>query len=409
MDASPAVGGTRAGRAMLEDETVALRRLASRTPRDVSVARPSVAVPLATATPGSLSWLPYAERLAAALDPAFLIRLCHLLEVEARWPRATRILLRLAAYAHAALVSDARPMVRVINGGYENKNCKNCSPLSLLSGDLLVELARRAQCDLALALTCRALRDAVHIAIARTRLRTAHQCADPSSTSPEARGVILRSAGGVTIRTSYESVVAGSRAYLRWAVYEAGYPKHAVCRVAAREGRLDTLQWARDHGLPWTIACEEAAAGAGRVEVLRWASERGELSLRTSALTEAMARTHARSLFRSLNVSEISDEVLAAAMEQLQAEAQQQMALQELELEQLLMHEQEELQEVEHALIQGHETLDANAPGLTAEDLLATAEAVAQAAAGNLPPAPAFNGGGIVSSGNGSAMEWVDW
>ena len=88
MDASPAVGGTRAGRAMLEDETVALRRLASRTPRDVSVARPSVAVPLATATPGSLSWLPYAERLAAALDPAFLIRLCHLIEVEARWPRA---------------------------------------------------------------------------------------------------------------------------------------------------------------------------------------------------------------------------------------------------------------------------------------------------------------------------------
>ena len=45
--------------------------------------------------------------------------------------------------------------------------------------------------------------------------------------------------------------------------------------LAARNGYLEVLQWARAHGCPWDeMVCKEAAANGHR-EVLEWARAQG--------------------------------------------------------------------------------------------------------------------------------------
>ena len=45
-----------------------------------------------------------------------------------------------------------------------------------------------------------------------------------------------------------------------------------ICQLAAREGHLRLLQWARERNHVWGQACEEAARG-GHLEVLKWARQ----------------------------------------------------------------------------------------------------------------------------------------
>ena len=51
--------------------------------------------------------------------------------------------------------------------------------------------------------------------------------------------------------------------------------KHPVSRVAAKNGHLDVLKWARTNGCPWNgCTCANAALG-GYLDVLRWARANG--------------------------------------------------------------------------------------------------------------------------------------
>mmetsp|Transcript_2875 Transcript_2875/g.9755 ORF Transcript_2875/g.9755 Transcript_2875/m.9755 type:complete len:296 (-) Transcript_2875:235-1122(-) len=48
-----------------------------------------------------------------------------------------------------------------------------------------------------------------------------------------------------------------------------------MCRLAARSGKLEVLQWARENGCPWDAdTCAEAALG-GHLELLKWARKNG--------------------------------------------------------------------------------------------------------------------------------------
>lgn len=47
-----------------------------------------------------------------------------------------------------------------------------------------------------------------------------------------------------------------------------------VCNVAAMDGHLKLIQWARQNGCPWDITCRNAALN-GHLEVLQWARQNG--------------------------------------------------------------------------------------------------------------------------------------
>ena len=48
-----------------------------------------------------------------------------------------------------------------------------------------------------------------------------------------------------------------------------------VCNYAAFSGRLDVLQWAREHGCPWSASTFANAAMYGSLEMLRRLRENG--------------------------------------------------------------------------------------------------------------------------------------
>ena len=48
-----------------------------------------------------------------------------------------------------------------------------------------------------------------------------------------------------------------------------------ICAVAAENGHLGALQWARRHQIPWDERTCAAAAKGGHSELLRWARENG--------------------------------------------------------------------------------------------------------------------------------------
>jgi len=64
---------------------------------------------------------------------------------------------------------------------------------------------------------------------------------------------------------------------LKW-VREYGCPWHSdVCVLAAREGNLEMLQWARaqPQPCPWDYRVCRVATICGHTEILHWAKENG--------------------------------------------------------------------------------------------------------------------------------------
>jgi hypothetical protein len=53
------------------------------------------------------------------------------------------------------------------------------------------------------------------------------------------------------------------------------FPKDDVCYIAARNGWLDLLKWARENGRPWYMSTCATAASNGNLEILKWARENG--------------------------------------------------------------------------------------------------------------------------------------
>ena len=68
---------------------------ASSAPAAITLARPAA---------GMLHWLPGARRLAALLEPRFVLRVAHVFEIDLRYPRLTSALAYVASCAHATLV-----------------------------------------------------------------------------------------------------------------------------------------------------------------------------------------------------------------------------------------------------------------------------------------------------------------
>ena len=54
-----------------------------------------------------------------------------------------------------------------------------------------------------------------------------------------------------------------------------GWEDYRTCSAAAREGHLDILKWARDHGCDWDSETCWFAAQGGHLDVLKWAREHG--------------------------------------------------------------------------------------------------------------------------------------
>ena len=113
-------------------------------------------------------------------------------------------------------------------------------PLLLLPTDGLRELFEHVECQLALKLTCRAVRAGA-----------------PAETE--------------TARAS----LMGSTALIQWAKDEAGLPwDERVTAAAARAGDLDTIKWLQSQRCPMDITLTAAAAEAGHVHVLAHAARR---------------------------------------------------------------------------------------------------------------------------------------
>ena len=67
----------------------------------------------------------------------------------------------------------------------------------------------------------------------------------------------------------------GSRAILQMAIVERKWRGCSswVCSAAARNGHLDILKWAHEHGCPWGEETCSWAARNGHLEILKWARE----------------------------------------------------------------------------------------------------------------------------------------
>nr|WIL04766.1 ankyrin repeat-containing protein [Cedratvirus duvanny] len=54
-----------------------------------------------------------------------------------------------------------------------------------------------------------------------------------------------------------------------------GFINKSVCTIAAENGHLEVLQWARANGFPWDLSICTIAAKNGHLEVLQWARANG--------------------------------------------------------------------------------------------------------------------------------------
>ena len=117
---------------------------------------------------------------------------------------------------------------------------------------------------LCLALTCRALRNALWARFPRRPAGDAH--------------------AGVRVRTR-DAAVVGTVGRLVWAWGldqpwpgpRAGWQPNSwqICQTVARHGALASLQWARANGCDWSADTCSRAAGGGHLEVLQWARANG--------------------------------------------------------------------------------------------------------------------------------------
>jgi len=73
----------------------------------------------------------------------------------------------------------------------------------------------------------------------------------------------------------YEACKEGYLNILIWAREHGCDWDSCTCSIAAREGHLDCLIWAREHGCDWYSDTCRAAAEGGHLDCLIWAIENG--------------------------------------------------------------------------------------------------------------------------------------
>ena len=286
---------------------VTTREIQPAAPRPPTASR--TAAGQAPTSDGCLSRLPGAARLARWLDPLFLFRAAQLLEIDAHRPRLLAAALCLARRVRAPLLRGAQrsaaaaawsasanppdvlaalaaAAAEAVAGGTGAAAPGACL-LALLSGDVLCEVACHVADDaqLALALSCRALRDATWSAQARKRL---------VSGAPPATPIVMR--------TPMRAAIASGVPFLRWAIDGAGCPVKPLVRVAAAHGRLDELAYVLGRGATWGDDAAAAAASAGRLEVLEWARAQKFPTWHGWPNVRDAAREHARALFSELHI-----------------------------------------------------------------------------------------------------------
>lgn len=227
---------------------------------------------------------------------------------------------QLAAVAamHEVVVLSAAPNADAPNDDAPNDDAPNAdasssSPLARLPHELMLLLASQVTPDamLPFALTCRALRDATYVAVARAdvaREQPAQQ-PQPRHAAPTTPAPLMR--------TSVRSVVLGGRDYLAWAHRHAGCPLPALRVAAAKLGLVHVLEWVGEHDTPhhreWDQACAVEAARAGHVHVLEWAKARGHPILVDGfeAATREAAREHSRQLYTLLQMPRSREMMIA--------------------------------------------------------------------------------------------------
>ena len=115
---------------------------------------------------------------------------------------------------------------------------------------------------LCLALTCRALRDALWVRFPRRRRPYKYGDAHV----------------GTWVRTR-DAAVVGTVGRLAWARgLDRPWPESTpdrICETAARHGALASLQWARANGCDWDAGTCDRAAEGGHLAVLQWARANG--------------------------------------------------------------------------------------------------------------------------------------
>ena len=134
---------------------------------------------------------------------------------------------------------------------------------------------------LCLALTCRALRDALWARFPARPAGDAHE--------------------GARVRTRDAAVVGtvGRLVWARgldrpWPQPRAGWQPDHICWIAARHGALASLQWAQANGCEWDADTCWAAAKGGHLALLQWARANGCEWDRDDCLEEAPAGSKTR-------------------------------------------------------------------------------------------------------------------
>ena len=164
------------------------------------------------------------------------------------------------------------------------------SPL-LANGDVVRIVVKLADEQLALALTCSVLRDAVR---ANGRLRTRpDKCVSSVQRLSWAAGLGCPLDARLCIAAALEGrllVLQHARdvldcpwdlpgePHMCWGGSGSGSsPRHppGTCSAAAVGGHLAVLRWAHEHGAPWDQNTCEASAGRGHLHCLQWAHDNG--------------------------------------------------------------------------------------------------------------------------------------
>jgi hypothetical protein len=156
----------------------------------------------------------------------------------------------------------------------------NASRLLLLDlpadGLALVMARHRADDELAVALTCTALRNAVASArLIKPRGPRSTRLDSLCNSLAKLQWGVLDCGAPLCAHLCHTACMLGSLDALVW-LRSVGCPwDEGACAMAAHYGHLSVLQWARANGCPWHEATCWCAAQSGHLPVLQWARANG--------------------------------------------------------------------------------------------------------------------------------------
>jgi len=124
---------------------------------------------------------------------------------------------------------------------------------------------------LCLALTCRALRDALWARFPARPAGDAHAGARVRTRD----AAVVRTVGRLAWARGLGRLFGGPAEADMWPQPREDWAPWKICEAAARYGALASLQWARANRCEWTSTTCRAAARGGHLAVLQWARANG--------------------------------------------------------------------------------------------------------------------------------------